>query len=95
MFSKNASWYGNNSGIELIAEFFSNAEYREWLKTVPALNKDVMSMFENILNFIIHIFTGESKNAYEQLKPMMEEIIDNSLSDITVSEYNKSDQSNS
>ena len=95
LFSKNASWYGNNSGIELIAEFFSNAEYREWLKTVPALNKDVMSMFENILNFIIHIFTGESKNAYEQLKPMMEEIIDNSLSDITVSEYNKSDQSNS
>nr|DAH76359.1 MAG TPA: PPEP-2, Metalloprotease, Zinc, HYDROLASE [Caudoviricetes sp.] len=57
-------WYGNKNAKEMIAEFFSNAEYREWLKTVPA-PKLKMSMFEKIADFIARIFTGKSKTAYE------------------------------
>lgn len=58
----------------MIAEFFSNAEYREWLKTVPA-PKLKMSMFDKIVDFIARIFTGKSKTAYEQLKPTFDYIL--------------------
>ena len=79
-------WYGNNNAKEMIAEFFSNAEYREWLKTVPA-QKLKMSMFEKIVDFIARIFTGKSKTAYEQLKPTFDYILDEALSSTTVSEF--------
>lgn len=79
-------WYGNENAEEMIAEFFSNAEYREWLKTVPA-PKVEMSMFEKIVDFIVRIFTGNSKNAYEQIKPALEYILNESLANTTVSEF--------
>lgn len=79
-------WYGNKNAKEMIAEFFSNAEYREWLKTVPA-PKLKMSMFEKIVDFIARIFTGKSKTAYEQLKPTFDYILDEALSSTTVSEF--------
>lgn len=79
-------WYGNKNAKEMIAEFFSNAEYREWLKTVPA-QKLKMSMFDKIVDFIARIFTGKSKTAYEQLKPTFDYILDEALSSTTVSEF--------
>lgn len=79
-------WYGNKNAKEMIAEFFSNAEYREWLKTIPA-PKLKMSMFEKIADFITRIFTGKSKTAYEQLKPTFDYILDEALSSTTVSEF--------
>jgi hypothetical protein len=80
-----SNWYGNTNAKEMMAEFFSNADYREWLKTVPA-PKVKISMFEKIVDFIVRIFTGDSKNAYEQIKPAFEYIFNESLADITVSE---------
>jgi len=71
----------------MIAEFFSNAEYREWLKTVPAPKIKNMSMFEKIVDFIVRIFTGNSKNAYEQIKPALEYILNEGLANTTVSEF--------
>ena len=71
----------------MIAEFFSNAEYREWLKTVPAPKVKNMSMFEKIVDFIVRIFTGNSKNAYEQIKPALEYILNEGLANTTVSEF--------
>mgnify|MGYP002677644358 FL=1 len=62
---KGVDWYGNSNAKEMIAEFFSNAEYREWLKTVPAPKVKNMSVFEKIADFIARIFTGKSKTAYE------------------------------
>jgi hypothetical protein len=62
---KGVGWYGNSNAKEMIAEFFSNAEYREWLKTVPAPKVKNMSVFEKIADFIARIFTGKSKTAYE------------------------------
>lgn len=82
----NKQWYGNENAEEMIAEFFSNAEYREWLKTVPA-PKVKMSMFEKIVDFIVRIFTGNSKNAYEQIKPALEYILNEGLANTTVSEF--------
>lgn len=82
----NKQWYGNENAEEMIAEFFSNAEYREWLKTVPA-PKVKMSMFEKIVDFIVRIFTGDSKNAYEQIKPALEYILNEGLANTTVSEF--------
>lgn len=79
-------WYGNKNAKEMIAEFFSNAEYREWLKTVPA-QKLKISMFDKIVDFIARIFTGKSKTAYEQLKPTFDYILDEALSSTTVSEF--------
>lgn len=87
------NWYGNSNAKEMIAEFFSNAEYREWLKTVPAPRVEDMSMFEKIVDFIVRIFTGESKNLYEQLKPAFEYVLDESLSSTTVSELIYTSQS--
>ena len=83
---EDGGWYGNKNAKEMIAEFFSNAEYREWLKTVPA-PKLKMSMFEKIVDFIARIFTGKSKTAYEQLKPTFDYILDEALSSTTVSEF--------
>ena len=82
-------WYGNEKAEEMIAEFFSNADYREWLKTVPA-PKLKMSMFEKIVDFIVRIFTGKSKSAYEQVKPAFKYILDESLASTTVSEFSGS-----
>lgn len=102
LFSKYASylssidhtWYGNSEAKEMIAEFFSNAEYREWLKTVPAPDiKEDMSMFEKIVDFIVRIFTGESKNLYEQLKATFEYVLDEALSSTTVTELIDTSQS--
>lgn len=87
------NWYGNSDAKEMIAEFFSNAEYREWLKTVPAPRVKNMSMFEKIVDFIVRIFTGESKNLYEQLKPAFEYVLDEALSSTTVSELTNTSQS--
>ena len=87
------TWYGNSDAKEMIAEFFSNAEYREWLKTVPAPNVKNMSMFEKIVDFIVRIFTGESKNLYEQLKPAFEYVLDEALSSTTVTELTDTSQS--
>lgn len=87
------NWYGNSDAEEMIAEFFSNAEYREWLKTVPAPRVENMSMFEKIVDFIVRIFTGESKNLYEQLKPAFEYVLDEALSSTTVSELTDTSQS--
>lgn len=87
------NWYGNFNAKEMIAEFFSNAEYREWLKTVPAPKVKNMSMFEKIVDFIVRIFTGESKNLYEQLKPAFEYVLDKALSSTTVSELTDTSQS--
>jgi hypothetical protein len=87
------NWYGNSDAKEMIAEFFSNAEYREWLKTVPAPRVKNMSMFEKIVDFIVRIFTGESKNLYEQLKPAFEYVLDEALSSTTVSELIDTSQS--
>lgn len=87
------NWYGNSNAKEMIAEFFSNAEYREWLKTVPAPRVKNMSMFEKIVDFIVRIFTGESKNLYEQLKPAFEYVLDEALSSTTVSELTNTSQS--
>ena len=84
---KGVGWYGNSNAKEMIAEFFSNAEYREWLKTVPALKVKNMSVFEKIADFIARIFTGKSKTAYEQLKPTFDYIFDEALSSTTVSEF--------
>lgn len=86
-----SNWYGNTNAKEMMAEFFSNADYREWLKTVPA-PKVKMSMFEKIVDFIVRIFTGDSKNAYEQIKPAFEYIFNESLADITVSELTGYDE---
>jgi hypothetical protein len=86
-----SNWYGNTNAKEMIAEFFSNADYREWLKTVSA-PKVKMSMFEKIVDFIVRIFTGDSKNAYEQIKPAFEYIFNESLADITVSELTGYDE---
>lgn len=83
---EDGGWYGNKNAKEMIAEFFSNAEYREWLKTVPA-PKLKMSMFDKIVDFIARIFTGKSKTAYEQLKPTFDYILDEALSSTTVSEF--------
>lgn len=88
-----SNWYGNSNAKEMIAEFFSNAEYREWLKTVPAPKVKNMSMFEKIVDFIVRIFTGESKNLYEQLKPAFEYVLDEALSSTTVSELTDTSQS--
>lgn len=87
------TWYGNSDAKEMIAEFFSNAEYREWLKTVPAPKVKNMSMFEKIVDFIVRIFTGESKNLYEQLKPAFEYVLDEALSSTTVTELTDTSQS--
>lgn len=87
------NWYGNSDAKEMIAEFFSNAEYREWLKTVPAPRVENMSMFEKTVDFIVRIFTGESKNLYEQLKPAFEYVLDEALSSTTVSELTDTSQS--
>lgn len=87
------NWYSNSNAKEMIAEFFSNAEYREWLKTVPAPKVKNMSMFEKIVDFIVRIFTGESKNLYEQLKPAFEYVLDEALSSTTVSELTDTFQS--
>lgn len=87
------NWYGNSNAKEMIAEFFSNAEYREWLKTVPAPKVKKMSIFEKIVDFIVRIFTGESKNLYEQLKPAFEYVLDEALSNTTVSELTDTSQS--
>lgn len=87
----NKQWLGNENAEEMIAEFFSNAEYREWLKTVPAPKtkmSKLISMFDKIVDFIVRIFTGDSKNAYEQIKPALEYILNEGLSNTTVSEYN-------
>ena len=84
------NWYGNSDAKEMIAEFFSNAEYREWLKTVPAPRVKNMSMFEKIVDFIVRIFTGESKSAYEQVKPAFKYILNESLASTTVSEFSGS-----
>lgn len=87
----NKYWLGNENAEEMIAEFFSNAEYREWLKTVPAPKtkmSKLISMFDKIVDFIVRIFTGDSKNAYEQIKPALEYILNEGLSNTTVSEYN-------
>lgn len=86
------NWYGNTNAKEMIAEFFSNAEYREWLKTIPA-PKVEMSMFDKIVDFIVRIFTGEAKNIYEQFKPTFEYILDEALSSTTVSELTGKSQS--
>lgn len=83
----NKQWLGNENAEEMIAEFFSNAEYREWLKTVPAPKVKNMSMFEKIVDFIVRIFTGNSKNAYEQIKPALEYILNEGLANTTVSEF--------
>ena len=83
----NKQWLGNENAEEMIAEFFSNAEYREWLKTVPAPKVKNMSMFEKIVDFIVRIFTGNSKNAYEQIKPALEHILNESLANTTFSEF--------
>ena len=83
----NKQWIGNENAEEMIAEFFSNAEYREWLKTVPAPKVKNMSMFEKIVDFIVRIFTGNSKNAYEQIKPALEYILNEGLANTTVSEF--------
>lgn len=83
---EDGGWYGNKNAKEMIAEFFSNAEYREWLKTIPA-PKLKMSMFDKIVDFIARIFTGKSKTAYEQLKPTFDYILDEALSSTTVSEF--------
>lgn len=87
------TWYGNSDAKEMIAEFFSNAEYREWLKTVPAPKVKNMSMFEKIVDFIVRIFTGEYKNLYEQLKPAFEYVLDEALSSTTVTELTDTSQS--
>ena len=87
------NWYGNSNAKEMIAEFFSNAEYREWLKTIPAPKVKNMSIFEKIVDFIVRIFTGESKNLYEQLKPAFEYVLDEALSNTTVSELTDTSQS--
>lgn len=86
------SWYGNTNAKEMMAEFFSNADYREWLKTVPA-PKVKMSMFDKIVDFIVRIFTGDAKNIYEQFKPTFEYILDEALSSTTVSELTNKSQS--
>lgn len=83
----NKRWLGNENAEEMIAEFFSNAEYREWLKTVPVPKVKNMSMFEKIVDFIVRIFTGNSKNAYEQIKPALEYILNEGLANTTVSEF--------
>lgn len=92
--SINSRWYGNTNEKEMIAEFFSNADYRAWLKTVPARDIDV-SMLDKIVDFIVRIFTGESKTAYDQLKPAFDQILDEALSSTNVAQLsNESVQSN-
>lgn len=88
----NKQWLGNENAEEMIAEFFSNAEYREWLKTVPAPKVKNMSMFEKIVDFIVRIFTGNSKNAYEQIKPALEYILNEGLANTTVSEFDSNSE---
>lgn len=93
LYSRDRTWYGNADAREMIAEFFSNAEYREWLKTVPAPKIKNMSVFEKIVDFIVRIFTGESKNLYEQLKPAFEYVLDEALSSTTITELTDTSQS--
>ena len=49
-------------------------------------------MFEKIVDFIVRIFTGDSKSAYEQIKPAFEYIFNESLANITVSELTGYDE---
>lgn len=75
------SKYGFKDEHEFISEFFSNAEFREILKATPAMEKSrFRSMFEQVLNKILSVLgIIRHENAFEQILPVMNNILDQSL----------------
>lgn len=70
--------YGLNNPQEFIAEFFSNVQFQNMLKEIPAVEESKFkSAFHEFLNKILE-FLGikPATNAYEQMFPVMEEIVD-------------------
>ena len=70
------SVYGFTNPQEFIAEFFSNSEFQELLRAIPAMDNERFSnIFEEVLNRILEFLGIRSKNAYSQIEPIMYEIL--------------------
>ena len=70
------SVYGFTNPQEFIAEFFSNSEFQELLRAIPAMDdKRFSNIFEEVLNRILEFLGIRSKNAYSQIEPIMYEIL--------------------
>jgi hypothetical protein len=68
--------YGFKDSHEFIAEFMTNQDFRNLLKEIPAMEHDKFkSMFDAIINWILNLF-GVEQTAYDQIKPILEFVID-------------------
>nr|DAK09164.1 MAG TPA: putative internal core protein [Crassvirales sp.] len=71
------SIYGFTNAYEFIAEFVSNPEFAELLRTIPSIESDKFkSAFEHIWNYILTLLGFEPKSSYEQIKPIVDTIFD-------------------
>jgi len=73
--------YGFKSPSEFVAEFMSNPMFCDILKQIPAMEKN---KFDNIFDEVIHwickvisnLFKDNSNSVYEQIKPMIEGLME-------------------
>lgn len=72
------SIYGVEDPHEFIAEYFSNPEFQEYLKHIPAMDeKKFQSIFHEILDIILKaIGIREDTNAYDQIRPILAGVFD-------------------
>lgn len=70
--------YGLKNPQEFLAEYFSNPNFQEFLKQIPPMESGKFeSLFHDILEHILNwLGIKTSDNAYDQIKPVLEDIID-------------------
>lgn len=75
--------YGLKNPQEFIAEFFSNPNFQNWLKLIPAMEKTQFdSLFHQILNKILSwLGINKKDSVYDQIYPLMHYVVDTTLND--------------
>lgn len=73
-------YYGFKNEKEFIAEFFTNEDFQNELKHIKASDETTFkSFFDQILDFIIELFTNTANTIYDEIKPVMEKVLDMEL----------------
>ena len=68
--------YGFTNASEFISEFFTNGTFQNLLKEIPAMDQSkFLNMFDMIVRKIMQWLGIKSNNAYEQIKPVMNGIL--------------------
>ena len=76
----NESIYAFHTNREFIAEFYSNIQFQNILKNIPAMEQDRFNnMFEQVVDWIRKVMSyisGTPQNAYDQILPILEGIVE-------------------